>query len=79
MNIFKSLNPLAFLISFCFGIFICYVKKPVKRVVYRHPTPFNAGKIEYRDDNNQCFKYFAEEVPCPEDKRLINEHPIEVK
>lgn len=76
LNFFKNLNPLAFFISFALGIFICYIKAPAKRVVYRHPTPKNAGKIIYHDDNDKCFKYKYNEVKCPKDKSLISEHPV---
>ena len=78
LNFFKNLNPLAFFISFAVGIFICYIKAPAKRVVYRHPTLKNAGKIIYHDKNDNCFKYNHEEVECPKDKSLINQHPVTI-
>lgn len=78
MNIFKRLNSTAFLIAFCIGMLIVYAKKVPKRVVYKHPTPYNAGKIIYKDKNNGCFKYEMEEVPCPKDKSAIKKHPVDI-
>jgi len=78
MNIFKHLNSTAFLISFCIGMFIVYIKQVPKRVVYKHPTPYNAGKVIYKDDSNGCFKYEMEEIPCPKDKSIIKKHPVNI-
>jgi hypothetical protein len=78
MNLFKHLNPVAFIMSFCIGILIVCVKQPPRRIVYRHPTPFNAEKEIYRDNDDGCFKYKATEVDCnnvtPES---IKTHPID--
>ena len=79
MNLFKHLNPHAFVISFCIGILIVYLKPIPKRVVYKHPTPQNAGKVIYRDESDGCFIYNAKEVKCPSDKSLIKSHPIDIK
>ena len=77
MNLFKHLNPLAFIISFCIGILIVCMKQPPRRIVYKHPTPFNAGKEIYRDNNNGCFKYKATEIDCDTvDPKLIKSHPV---
>jgi len=77
MNLFKHLNPLAFIISFCVGILIVCIKQPPRHIVYRHPTPFNAGKEIYRDNNDGCFKYKANEVNCDDVKEeLIKPHPV---
>jgi hypothetical protein len=77
MNLFKHLNPLAFIISFCIGILIVCVKQPSRRIVYRHPNPFNAGKEIYRDNNNGCYKYKSTEVDCNSVKpELIKKHPV---
>ena len=77
MNLFKHLNPLAFIISFCIGILIVCVKQPPRKIVYRHPTPFNSGKELYRDNSNGCFKYKATEVKCNTvNPDLIKKHPV---
>lgn len=76
MNIFKHLNSYAFIISFCIGIFIVYIKQVPKRIIYRHPTPYNTENTIYRNNKDGCFKYKMEEISCPADKSLIKEHPV---
>jgi hypothetical protein len=77
MNLFKHLNPIAFILSFCIGIIIVCTKQPPRRIVYRHPTPFNAGKEIYRDNSSDCFKYKAIEVDCNKsDPKKIKSHPV---
>tara|TARA_B100001093_G_C26839717_1_gene1019977 strand:+ start:458 stop:694 length:237 start_codon:yes stop_codon:yes gene_type:complete len=78
MNFFKKLNIYAFLIAFSIGIFMCYINQAETITLIRHPTPENAGKIIYQDKHQNCFKYLAEEVVCPEDKSKILNHPIEI-
>ena len=69
-------NILAFIIGFIVGICYIYQKAPelVKKVVY--PTPFNAGKITYKNSDGECFQYIAEAVTCPENTELIKNHTI---
>ena len=56
--------PIYFFISLCIGFLIVYSMSPKPRVIIKNPTPDNAGKILYRDDNNVCYKYHKVEVPC---------------
>tara|TARA_B100001057_G_C22333502_1_gene750482 strand:+ start:185 stop:415 length:231 start_codon:yes stop_codon:yes gene_type:complete len=69
-------NTLFFLIGFTLGIIYIYATNPDKKVVVKHPTPQNAGKIVYRDKVNNCYKYRAEEVQCPEDPNEMLDHPL---
>ena len=79
MNLFKHLNPIAFILSFCIGIIIVCTKQPPRRIVYRHPTPFNAGKEIYRDNDDGCFKYKATRVNCNDyNPKSIKKHPINI-
>lgn len=71
MNLFKYLNPYVFLISFCIGMIIIYLNPIQKCIIYKHPTPNNATKIIYRDENDGCFIYNAKEVKCPSDLSII--------
>ena len=68
MNLFKNLNPIAFIVSFTIGILIVCVKQPPKRVVYKYPTPENAETTIYRDNDDKCFKYKYEDIAgtCPD-------------
>ena len=78
MNFFRKINIYAFIIAFAVGIFMCYINQAETITLIRHPTPENAGKIIYKDKHQNCFKYLAEEVVCPEDKSKILNHPIEL-
>ena len=40
-------------------------------VIYVYPTPDNQNKILYKDKTDNCFKFNAEEVECPDDKTKI--------
>lgn len=59
-----KLNIVAFIIAFAFGIAYCYVVTPPSKVVVKFPSPTNAGKIMYRDNDDNCFTFTANEVPC---------------
>ena len=79
MYLFTKIKPLYFFLAFCVGIFICYVTETPKKIIMRHPTPENAGKVTYQDDDDSCYKYMAKEVKCPDDKGLILEHPLSIE
>lgn len=61
--IFGYLNPFVFIMSFGVGLLIVYMIQPAPTIVIKFPTPLNAGKVIYREDDT-CFKYSAEEVSC---------------
>ena len=77
MHLFTKLNPYVFILSFCIGIFIVYIRDPPKKIIIQHPRP-NDDKTIYRDDDNNCYKYKTIEVKCPSDKSLILDHPLEI-
>ena len=72
----KYIDPVYFLISFAIGIFLTYVFTPPPKIVVKYPTPYNAGKITYKDDNNVCYRYKANKVKCPIDKSKIKLHSL---
>ena len=67
------IDPNAFFISLAIGLLIFYVIAPQKRVIIKYPNPDNVGKVVYKDESENCFKYSAEEVKCPKDKDQIKE------
>lgn len=75
LRLFNKLNPLAFLIALCVGLFACYITTPAPRIVIKYPTPDNSGIVTYIDKNSNCYHYKAKEVTCPKDKSLISEYP----
>lgn len=41
------------------------------KVIIQYPTPFNVGKITYKDRNNKCFKYKAFRTSCLKNNQII--------
>lgn len=58
------LNFTSFLIAFALGIFYVYISAPKQRVVIKYPTPYNANKVYYQNDDKTCYKYKVEETKC---------------
>jgi len=74
--ILDKLYPLYFMIAFSLGIFFCYLTNPKPTIVYKFPSPTNAGKVVYKDKNEQCYSYRATKEECPKDKSIIKAQPI---
>jgi hypothetical protein len=58
------INWFSFVIAFLLGIIYVYISSPPTRNIIKYPTPYNANKIVYKNLDNQCYKYNAEEVKC---------------
>jgi hypothetical protein len=71
------IDPLAFFIALGIGLFLTYIYAPAKKMVIKWPTPENAGKVIYKDHSDSCYKYKANEVPCPDDKTQIKNISIQ--
>ena len=50
--------------SFCVGIFFVYISAPQKKLVKKFPGPHNSGDVIFTDQNDACYTYDAEVVPC---------------
>ena len=64
-QVFKF-NFFAFIIAFSIGMFYVYIASPKPKIVIKYPTPYNANKIVYKNDNDICYKYKVEEINCTE-------------
>ncbi len=71
------INVTAFFIALGVGLFLTYIFSKPKKIIIKWPTPENAGKLIYKDNAENCYKYKANEIPCPDDKNLIKTHLIE--
>jgi len=58
------INWFSFVFAFILGAIYVYISSPPIRNVIKYPTPYNANKIVYKNNDNQCYKYSAEEVKC---------------
>ena len=65
------LNAWAFWIALGIGMLVAYVMAPLPKLVYKYPTPENAGKITYADKNGVCYRYKAIPVDCPKDSNIV--------
>lgn len=70
------IDPFFFFVAFAVGMLFVYLSTPPPEVVLKFPSPYNAGKVVYKDKANSCYKYFAEDVSCPKDRSLILPQPI---
>ena len=71
MIIFDNIIPIYFFTAFFIGIFFVYLSTPKPKIIYKYPTPSNAGKVIYKDTAGLCYKYIANEVKCPKDTKQI--------
>lgn len=78
MKLLGYLSPFWFFASFSFGLIACYVIAPKPTIVVKFPSPFNAGKIHYRDDSDNCFVFNSSKVACPSDPSLVKKQPLMV-
>lgn len=64
-------DGLTFWIALAVGFFIAYIFIPKPTVVYKYPTPENAGKITYVDNTGVCYKYKATQIACPSNDATV--------
>ena len=76
-NFTDYIDAKAFFIAFAIGIFLTYIYSPPKKIIIKWPTPENAGKVVYKDHADVCYKYKANELPCPDDKSQIKSTSIQ--
>jgi len=63
-----------FLGAFATGILYVYLVRPMPRIVYKYPTPYNSGKIIYSDHAGNCYKFKMDVIKCPKDS--VEPQPI---
>jgi hypothetical protein len=74
MFLLDHIDPFYFLIALCVGLFYTYLTTPQPQIVVKYPTPFNAGKVTYIDQNDVCYKYQIKKVDCPQDQSKIKHY-----
>lgn len=77
INFADYINITAFFIALAIGLFFTYIFAPKKKMIIKWPTPENAGKLIYKDFSDLCYKYNANEIPCPDDKSMIKNNVIQ--
>jgi hypothetical protein len=68
---FDKLNLTFLVISFAIGIFFVYISTPSPQVILKFPSPYNTGKITYKDSSDNCYKYEHKKVDCKTSSNVI--------
>ena len=76
IGVFGRIDLRFFLAAFAIGLLFCYLMAPTPQVVVKFPSPYNAGKVMYKDKAGECFMYKAKKEMCPRDQGLIKAQPI---
>jgi hypothetical protein len=64
------------LVGIIVGIVGILFIKPTQKLIYKYPTPENAGKITYKDKNGLCYKYASKEVNCDANEARLKDYPL---
>lgn len=60
------------ILGLAIGFFIIYITAPQPKVILKYPTIENIATTTYIDDNGQCYKYYAQEIHCPNNQQQNN-------
>jgi len=71
MFLIDRIIPKYFFIALFVGIIASYLQSKEPTVIIKYPTPYNAGKITYKDNAGVCYKYKMDEVACPKTEKEI--------
>jgi hypothetical protein len=79
MFLLNQINLFYFLLSLFIGLFVVYSFSPKVEIIYKYPTPENCKNNIYKDISDNCYKYVSKEVDCPNNPKLIEKIPIQIK
>jgi len=72
----KHFRLFPFILGLIVGVIAILFIKPPENVIYKYPTPDNAGKVIYKDNNGVCYKYSAKEVSCDKNESRLKDFPL---
>ena len=61
-----KINLFIFALSLFIGLFLVYVTSPKPRIILKYPNLKNVNNLNFVDENNNCVKFSAKEVTCPD-------------
>ena len=67
---FDKLNFYALIISFSIGMLYVYISSPAPNVVMKFPSPYNAGKIIYKNKLDESYTYDYDRVECDQNMTI---------
>ena len=71
MFLIDRIIPKYFFVALFLGLLFSYFNSPEPTIIIKYPTPFNAGKITYKDNAGVCYKYEMEKVSCPAENKGV--------
>lgn len=71
----RIFNIPAFIISFAVGIFLVYTLEPAKQQVWIYASPKNANEVQYKNNEQKCFKPKINTTSCSITAQNVNEPP----
>jgi hypothetical protein len=72
----KHIRPVYLLVGIVVGAIAILFINPEKTIVFKYPTPDNAGKVVYKDKNGVCYKYSAKAVDCDKNESRLKDFPL---
>ena len=66
----KFLDIRTFIISLAVGLLFVYLWGTDMEEIFVYPNPENMGKIQYKDQADNCYAYQGEEVTCLAEDKL---------
>lgn len=72
----KHIKIVPFIAGLIIGVIAILCMKPQSDVVYKYPSPANAGKIIYKDKNGVCYKYSSKQVSCDSNEGRLKDYPL---
>lgn len=76
IGMLKHFMILPFIGGAVLGFIGIYFLKPEETIVFKYPTPDNAGKITYKDKNGVCYRYKGTAVDCDKNEAKLKTYPI---
>jgi hypothetical protein len=74
---FNKIKPLYFFSAFIIGLIIVYFTTPPPVIVMKFPSPYNSGKVNYKDEHTDaCYYYESSQETCPADTSLVKPQVI---
>ena len=73
----KHLMIMPLLLGIVLGIAGIFFLKPEATIVYKYPTPENAGKLTYKNKNGVCYQYSGKEVSCDANDAKLKTYPLD--
>lgn len=78
MGYLDYIDPFYFLVGLAVGLLYTYLTAPKPQIIFKYPTPDNAGNVTYVDDAGVCYRYKVTRQSCPADTSRVKEIPVQL-